>query len=148
MHLRDLGAVFKDAVIGWWDDNVPRLGASLSYYTLFAVAPILVVAIAIAGLAFGADAVRGEIVGQVEGLVGLEGAKAVQAMLEGAARSSSSIPATIIGIITFVLGATGAFLELQTDLDTIWRVKPKQSESFIKALVKQRLISFGLVLGL
>jgi membrane protein len=68
-------------------------------------------------------------------------------MLEGASRPSSSIPATVIGIITFFIGATGAFLELQTDLDTIWRVKPKESTSFWQALLKQRLISFGLVLG-
>src|SRR5215210_5108923 len=107
MHLRDLGAVFKDAVIGWWDDNVPRLGASLSYYTLFAVAPILVVAIAIAGLAFGHDAVRGQIVGQIEGLVGHDTALAVQTMLENASKPASSILATVIGVITFFLGATG-----------------------------------------
>jgi membrane protein len=68
-------------------------------------------------------------------------------MLEGAAKPSSSIPATILGIITFFIGATGAFLELQTDLDAIWRVKPKEDQSFFKALVKQRLISFALVLG-
>jgi membrane protein len=123
------------------------MGAALAYYTLFSLAPILIVAIAIAGLAFGQEAVRGEIVGQIEGLVGLEGARAVQAMLEGVAKPSSSIPATIVGIITFFLGATGAFLELQNDLDAIWRVKPKPSGSFLKALLKQRLISFGLVLG-
>jgi membrane protein len=142
-----LGAVLKDALAGWWGDNVPRMGAALAYYTLFSLAPILIVAIAVAGLAFGQEAVRGQIVGQIEGLVGHQGAETVQAMLEGAARPSSSIPATIIGVITFFLGATGAFLELQTDLDAIWRVKPKQSESFLKALLKQRLISFGLVLG-
>jgi membrane protein len=142
-----LATVLKHAVQGWWDDNVPRMGAALAYYTLFSLAPILVVAIAVAGLAFGPDAVRGEIVGQIEGLVGHSGAEAVQAMLEGAAKPSSSIPATIIGLITFFLGATGAFLELQTDLDAIWRVKPKESGSFLKALLKQRLISFGLVLG-
>jgi membrane protein len=147
MTARDLGTVLQRAVAGWWNDNVPRMGAALAYYTLFSLAPILIVAIAIAGLAFGPEAVRGEIVSQIEGLVGHEGAQAVQAMLEGAARPSSSIPATIIGLITFFLGATGAFLELQADLDAIWRVKPKQSGSFLKALVRQRLISFGLVLG-
>jgi membrane protein len=91
--------------------------------------------------------VRGEIVGQIEGLVGRDGAQAVQAMLEGAGKPSSSIPATIIGVITFFLGATGAFLELQTALDAIWRVKPKVRGSFIRDLVLQRLISFGLVVG-
>jgi len=144
----ELWGVLKRAFTGWWDDNVPRMGAALAYYTLFSLAPILIVAIAVTGLVFGAEAVRGEIVGQIEGLVGREGGLAVQAMLEGAARPSSSIPATVIGLITFFLGATGAFLELQTDLDAIWRVKPKENTSFFKALLKQRLISFGLVLGL
>jgi len=143
-----LWRVLKQALAGWWNDNVPRMGAALAYYTLFALAPILIVAIAIAGLAFGPEAVRGEIVGQIEGLVGRDGALAVQAMLEGAAKPSSSIPATVIGVITFFLGATGAFLELQTDLDTIWRVKPKSRGNFLRALLLQRLISFGLVLGL
>ena len=144
---RALGAVLRRAVAGWWNDNVPHLGAALSYYTLFSLAPILIVAIAIAGLAFGAEAVRGEIVHQIDGLVGREGGLAVQAMLQGAARPSSSIPATIIGVITFFLGATGAFLELQTALNTIWRVKPKSSGSWLRVLVMQRLISFALVVG-
>lgn len=142
-----LWIVLKQAFAGWWNDNVPRMGAALAYYTLFSLAPILIVAIAVAGLVFGAEAVRGELVGQIEGLVGLEGAKSVQAMLEGAAKPSSSIPATIIGVITFFLGATGAFLELQADLDAIWRVKPKSRGNFLRDLLMQRLISFGLVLG-
>jgi membrane protein len=142
-----LGSVLKRALAGWWEDNVPRMGAALAYYTLFSLAPVLIVAIAIAGLIFGADAVRGEIVGQVEGLVGHAGAQAVQSMLEGAAKPSSSIPATIVGVVTFFLGATGSFLELQGDLDAIWRVKPKPGGHFLRDLARQRLISFGLVLG-
>jgi membrane protein len=124
------------------------LGASLAYYTLFALAPILVVAIAIGGLVFGAEAVRGEIVGQIKGLIGREGAEAIQAMLEGAARPSTSLATAAAGVVTFFLGATGAFLELQTALNTIWRVKPKPGGSFIRMLVMQRLISFGLVVAL
>ena len=147
MTLSALWTVLKRALSGWWNDNVPHLGAALSYYTLFSLAPILIVAMAIAGFAFGAEAVRGEIVSQIDGLVGHEGALAVQAMLEGAAKPSSSIPATIIGIITFFLGATGAFLELQTALNAIWRVKPKASTSFLRSLMIDRLISFGLVVG-
>jgi membrane protein len=147
MTLSGLWTVLKRALAGWWNDNVPHLGAALSYYTLFSLAPILVVAIAIGGLVFGPEAVRGEIVGQIEALVGRQGAVAVQAMLEGAARPSSSVPATILGIITFFLGATGAFLELQTALNAIWRVKPKASPSFVRALLIDRLISFGLVVG-
>src|ERR687896_432291 len=124
MTVREVGWLFKRAVAGWWNDNVPRLGASLAYYTLFSLAPILVVAISIGGLIFGEEAVRGEIVGQIQGLVGRNGAQAVQSMLEGASRPSSSIAATAAGIVTFFLAATGAFLELQTALNAIWRVKP------------------------
>jgi membrane protein len=136
----------KRALAGWWDDNVPRLGASLAYYTLFALSPVLLVATAIAGLVFGPDAVRGEIVGQIQGLVGRQGAEAVQAMLESAARPSSSIPATVVGLVTLFLGATGAFLELQTALNAIWRVKPRPGAS-VRSFLVQRLISFGLVVG-
>ena len=138
--------VMKRALAGWWDDNVPRLGASLAYYTLFALSPVLLVATSIAGLVFGPEAVRGEIVGQIQCLVGHQGAQAVQAMLESAARPSSSIPATIIGLITLFLGATGAFLELQTALNAIWRVKPRPGAN-VRDFVVQRLISFGLVVG-
>jgi membrane protein len=148
MSLRRLWTVLQRALGGWWNDNVPHLGAALSYYTLFSLAPILIVAMAIAGLVFGAEAVRGEIVGQIDGLVGHDGALAVQAMLEGASKPSSSIPATIIGVVTFFLGATGAFLELQTALNAIWRVKPKASTRFLRALIIDRVISFGLVVGL
>jgi len=138
--------VLKHAFIGWWNDNVPRLGASLAYYTLFAMSPILLIATSIAGLVFGRAAVRGEIVGQIQGLVGKQGAQAVQAMLEGAAKPSHSILATTIGFVTFFLGATGAFLELQTALNAIWRVKPRPGVS-VKAFLLQRLISFGLVVA-
>jgi membrane protein len=138
--------VMRRALVGWWNDNVPRLGASLAYYTLFALSPVLLVATGIAGLVFGPEAVRGEIVGQIQGLVGRQGAEAVQAMLESAARPSSSIPATIVGLVTLFLGATGAFLELQTALNAIWRVKPRPGTS-VRVFVVQRLISFGLVVG-
>src|SRR4051812_12649769 len=143
-----LWVILRRSLAGWWNDNVPRLGASLAYYTLFSLAPILVVAIAIGGLVFGPEAVRGEIVGQIQGLLGREGAEAVQAMLEGASRPSSSIAATVVGVITFFLGATGAFLELQTALNAIWHVESKTDGSFLRVLIMQRVISFGLVVAL
>jgi membrane protein len=142
-----LWKVVKRALAGFWNDNVPHLGAALSYYTLFALAPILVIAMAIAGLVFGGQAVRGEIVGQIEALVGRDGGLAVQAMLEGAANRSSGKLAAVLGIITFFLGATGVFLELQTALNAIWRVKPKQHPNFLRAMILDRIVSFGLVLA-
>src|SRR6476620_4386759 len=141
-----LGAILRRSVAGWWNDNVPRLGASLAYYTLFALAPILVIAIGVAGLVFGPAAVRGEVVSQIQGLVGRQGAEAVQAMIEGASRPSSSWLATGIGLVTAFLGATGAFIELQTALNAIWRVQPRPGVS-VMAFLKQRLISFGLVVA-
>jgi membrane protein len=146
MSAGDLWDVTKEAAAAWWNDNVSRLGASLSYYTLFSLAPMLVIAIAIAGFVFGAEAARGEIVDQIQGLVGRDGARAVQAMLQGAAKRSSGILATIVGLVTLVVGATGVFLELQAALNGIWRVKPKPSTG-IMGVLRQRLISFGLVVG-
>lgn len=138
---------FSGALAAWWADDCIRLGASLAYYTLFALAPVLLMAIAIAGLVFGAEAVRGEIVGQIDQLVGKDGALAVQGLLEGASRRESGIVATILGAITFLLASTGAFLELQVALNTIWRVKPKPVGQ-LRAFVINRLRSFGLVIGI
>ena len=139
--------ILGTALRAWWDDDAPRLGASLAYYTLFAIAPILLVATAIAGLVFGAEAVRGEIVGQLDQLVGREGARAVQSLLEGASQRRSGIAATIIGSLAFVVAATGAFLELQAALNTIWRVKPNPGVN-LKAFVFDRLRSFGIVVAI
>jgi membrane protein len=138
--------LFVGAVRAWWDDNVLRLGAALAYYTLFAIAPVLLVAIAIAGIVFGPEAARGEIVGQLQALVGVEGAKAVQAMLEGASQRESGVLATLAGSVTFIFAATGAFLELQTVLNTIWRVKP-DPELHFTAYILDRIRSFGIVIA-
>ena len=137
----------RSAGRAWWDDDCARMGASLSYYTLFAIAPILLVAIAIAGLVFGAEAVRGEIVGQLDRLVGREGALAVQGLLEGAAHRRAGMVATLIGAFTFLIASTGAFLELQVAFNTIWRVKPNPEGHFY-AFVMDRIRSFGLVVAI
>jgi membrane protein len=139
--------LFQSAVQAWWDDDALRLGASLAYYTLFAIAPILLVATAVAGLAFGAEAVRGEIVGQLDQLIGTEGARAVQSLLEGASQRRTGILATVFGSITFVVAATGAFLELQSALNTIWRVTPTPGIS-VTAFLLARARSFGLVVAI
>ncbi|HWB40303.1 MAG TPA: YihY/virulence factor BrkB family protein [Gemmatimonadales bacterium] len=146
MKARDLGWILRRTVAGWWNDNVPRLGASLAYYTLFALAPILIVAITVAGFFFGAEAVQREVTGQIGGLVGPQGGRAVQAMLEAASQRTGNGLATGIGLVTFFLGATGAFLELQTALNGIWRVKPR-ADAGLKDMLLQRLLSFGLVIG-
>lgn len=153
MNLRKIRAptalrILWASIKSWSSDNVPRLGASLAYYTLFAISPILIISIAIAGSIFGAEAVRGEIVGQIDQLIGTEGAKAVQALLEGAHRDQSGTLAIVIGTLTLLVAASGAFLELQHALNTIFRVKTDPKKSGIKQLIKNRLRSFGLVVSI
>ena len=146
MHGGAILSLFGSVLRAWWDDDALRLGASLAYYTLFAIAPILLVVTAVAGMVFGAEAVRGEIVDQLDQLVGREGARAVQSLLEGASHRRSGILATVIGSVTFVVAATGAFLELQGALNTIWRVKPKAG-GHLNAFLLDRVRSFGLVVA-
>ena len=139
--------IFGTALKAWWDDDAPRLGAALAYYTLFAIAPVLLVATGIANLAFSADAVRGEIVNQLDHLVGHEGAQAVQSLLDGASQQRVGIIATTIGGVAFIVAATGAFLELQAALNTVWRVKANP-RTHLKAFLIDRLVSFGLVVAI
>jgi membrane protein len=142
-----ISRTFRTAARAWWDDDCTRLGASLAYFTLFAIAPILLVATSIAGMVFGPAAVRGEIVGQLDHLVGREGALAVQGLLEAAARRPSGFLPTMIGAVTFLVASTGAFLELQVAFNTIWRVKPRPS-GHLYAFVMDRVRSFGLVVAI
>ena len=139
--------IFATALRAWWDDDALRLGASLAYYTLFAIAPVLLVATGIAGLVFNTDAVRGEIVDQLDHLVGREGARAVQSLLDGASQRRAGIVATTIGSVAFVIAATGAFLELQAALNTVWRVKANPG-AHLKAFLIDRVRSFGLVVAI
>lgn len=147
LRAKTIPRMFWTALQAWWYDDAPRLGASLAYYTLFAIAPILIVATAVAGMVFGAEAVRGEIVGQLDQLVGRDGALAVQALLEGASQRREGVLATVLGSAAFVVAATGAFLELQAALNTIWRVKPNPGAN-LSAFLLDRLRSFGLVVAI
>lgn len=139
--------LFGCALRAWWDDDVPRLGAALAYYTLFAIAPILLVATSLAGLVFGTGPVHSGIVTQLDHLVGREGALAVQSLLEGASQQPAGVLATIAGGLAFAVAATGAFLELQSALNTIWRVKPNPG-THLKAFLVDRLRSLGLVVAI
>ena len=146
IHLR-LWHPLRAAFAGWWQDNIPRMGAALAYYTLFALAPVLLVVIALGGLIFGAEAVRGQVVGEIHGLIGRDGATAIQDMLEAAKQTRPRLAVTVAAIFTFVLGATAAFLELQGALNSVWKVTPKSSGSLLRDIVLQRLVSLGLVVG-
>jgi membrane protein len=140
--------LFWAALTSWSKNNVPRLGASLAYYTLFALSPILIIAVAIAGAVYGAEAVRGQIVGEIDGLIGTQGAEAIQTLLQGAHKDTSGTFAVIVATATLIIAASGAFLELQHALNTIFRVKTDPHKSGLERLLLSRLRSFGLVLSI
>ncbi len=148
MYLKHIWELIRKSVWAWVDDYAPSMGAALAYYTLFSIAPLLIIAIAVAGLFFGQEAARGEIVSQIQGVIGREGAIAVQGLLKSANEPARGIFLTVVGIITLVIGATTVFAELQSDLDRIWRVPAPAKENGIWSLLRTRLLSFGLVLGL
>lgn len=142
---RKIWTLLREVFAAWQEDKIPLLAAALAYYTTFSLAPLLVIAIAIAGAVFGQDAVRGEIVGQIQGLVGKQGAEVIQAMLQSAhKRESGGTLATIIGVITLLFGASGVFGQLQEALNTIWHVKLKP-ELGIKNFIQGRFLSFAMV---
>ena len=147
MFLIPIGRTFWAAVVAWWNDDAMRLGASVAYYSLFAIAPVLLVAMAVAGAVFGADAVRGQMSAQIDGLVGPDAAEAVEALIKGTARPATNILAIVAGTFMMILASCGAFLEMQAALNTIWRVPPKKIGAF-KAFWFTRLRAFGLVLAI
>ena len=122
-------------------------GAALAYYTLFSMAPILILAIAAAGYFFGADAAQGEIIAQLDGLVGHNGAQAIQALLAGARDPASGLAATLVAGVLLLVGATTVFVELKASLDEMWGIEPIKGLAII-AFLRTRLYSFGLVLVL
>ena len=148
MYFKQIWNLIRKSAIAWVDDYAPSMGAALAYYTLFSLAPLLIIAIAVAGLVFGQEAARGEIVAQIQDLIGREGAIAVQGLLKSANEPAQDIFATVVSIVTLVIGATTVFAELQSDLDRIWRVPAPPKENGIWALLRTRLLSFGAVLGL
>ena len=149
MTPRDFFRLFWKAIQSWFNDGASRYGAAIAYYTLFALAPVLLVVIGIAGLAFGEEAVRGQIVNQIAGLIGRDGAQAIQAILQRASEPREGVGATVLGGFALVFATTGAFLELQAALNKIWHVKTDdQSGIDVKAILTRRLKSFGVVVSI
>jgi membrane protein len=140
-------SLIKAALSAWLDDYAPSMGAALSYYTVFSLAPLLVIVVSLAGLVFGTEAVRGEVFGQIAGLMGAEAAKAVQDMLASVSKPSTGALGTVVGTVVLLIGATTVFGELQDALDRIWRAPVRQKTSGLWALVRARLLSFGMILG-
>ena len=141
--LRDVWHLLRDTVEGFIEDDALSRGASIAYYTLFSLAPILLIVIAIAGLAFGGDAARGAIVDQLSSLMGGKSAEALQAMIESASDPKTGMTASLIGILAALITLTGAFGEVQSALNAIWKTKSRRST--LSRLVRARLASLGLV---
>lgn len=144
--MRTVWELIKRSAIKWNEDDCLTLGAALAYYTVFSLAPILVIVMAVAGALFGQEAARGEIVGQIRGLVGEEGAIAIQSLIESVSRQGAGSRATLIGLLVLLFGSTSAFGQLQSALNKIWEVPPP-SRSGLWDLVRARLLSFAAVLG-
>jgi membrane protein len=138
----------KGAMTAWVADYAPSMGAALSYYSVFSLAPLLLIVISIAGLVFGQEAVRGEVFMQLQGLLGREASGAVEGLLASVSRPGEGIASTAIGVLLLVLGATSVFGELQDALDRIWRAPARDRSGGLWGLVRARLLSFGMILGI
>lgn len=145
---KNLAILLKDTVLAWIDDYAPSMGAALAYYTVFSVAPLLLIVIAVAGLAFGDEAARGAVVEQIGGLVGQDGAKAIESMLVSLSEPAAGTLTALLSFLTLLVGATTVFAELQSALDRIWRVPKRKKPSGVWELLRARVLSFGMILGI
>jgi membrane protein len=145
-RLKTLTTLFRQAGAAWLADNAPRLGAALAFYTLFSLAPVLIVAVSIAGFAFGHSAAQGEIVRQFQGLMGVQGATAIETILQSTNRPTLGAFATALGLLAILVGASGAFNELQNAMNIIWKVDTV-AKGFWLVTGRQRFFSLGLVLA-
>lgn len=141
-----LWGMLKQTFTDWSNDKVPRLGAALAYYTVFAIVPLLIIIIAIIGLVFGQEAAQSYIFDQIAGLVGEQSANAIKDMIHRADKPSTGIVATVIAVVTLLFGASGLFGQLQDALNSIWGVEPKPGRG-IWGMIKDRFLSFMAVLG-
>ena len=146
-YARNVWLLVRDSVDGWLEHNASRTGAALAFYTVFSLAPILLLSIAIAGLFFGESSARGEIFEQIRGLIGAAGAQAVESVLRNASRSGTGTLSTVFSVLTVFVGATTALVELKAGLDKIWNIPPQARQGFWY-LVRTRLLSVGMILAL
>jgi membrane protein len=149
--LANLPTLLKLTYQDWKNDKASRLSAALAYYTIFSLAPMLLIIIALTGLFWSRDVVQEQVLSQIEGLVGAEGRTFIADLLTSASNPARGIFATIVGIITLLWGALGVFNELHNALNTIWEVKEEETQGFVEAIKKVifgRLLSFSMLLGI
>src|SRR4051812_38795451 len=146
MRLPNVWQLLKRTFSEWSEDKVPQLGAALAFYSALSLAPLLVIALAIAGLFLGEEAARGQIVNELQSLVGPAGGKAIESMIQNASKPETGIIASVLSIATLLFGASGVFGQLQDSLNTIWEVKPKEGRGFW-GMIRDRFLSFTMVMG-
>jgi membrane protein len=139
--------LLKETYKQWSDHKSARLAAALAYYTIFSLAPLLLIIIAIAGLVFGADAAHGQITSHLQSMIGQKSAAQIDTMVKAAGSHKSGIIATVIGVVMLVLGASGLVLQLQDALNTIWDVQADRKGGFL-IMIRERLLSFSMILGI
>jgi membrane protein len=147
MDLKDVWSMLKQTVTEWLEDGAPQEAAALSYYMIFSLPPLLIIVIAVAGLVFDQQTVQQEVVGQIEGLVGEQGANIVVTMIEGAQDTASGLIATLISIGVLLFSATGVFVQLERALNAMWEVPP-EAQGGILETVRDRFLSFTMILGI
>lgn len=148
MDIKQEWSLVRQTINAWVDDYAPSMGAAIAFYTVFSIAPLLLIIIAVAGWVFGTEAAHGEILAQLEGLLGQEGATLIEGLIRGASEPKRSALATVIGVAMLLIGATSVFSELQDALDRIWRAPVKVKTTGIFKLLQTRLLSFGMILGI
>jgi membrane protein len=147
--LRDTAGLIKNAAVGFWKDECPRMAAALSYYTVFSLPPFLVLLITLAGTVLDPEDIQGAVLAQMKSLLGDQGALQVKEMMENADRPGAGTGlSTILGIGALLFGATGVFLNLQTALNDAWQVEPDPKKGGVKNFLLKRVFSFGLILAI
>ena len=146
--LKRLSGLFRAAAVNWVADYAQSMGAALAFYTIFSIAPLLLIVISVAGIVFGKEAAYSELFLQLEGMLGTAGASAVQELLASADRPAESVIAAGFGVVLLFIGATSVFAELQDALNRIWRVPQKTQVSGLWGILRARLLSFGMILGI
>lgn len=146
MTISELRRLVDTSVRAWVDDYAASMGAAIAYYTLFSIAPLVILLIGVAGLVYGQEAAEGQIVAQLQGQIGADAAAVVQALLKGVSRPAEGATATLFGVVTLLIGATSVFGELQSALNRIWRAPDAARRISVFSLVRARLLSFAMVL--
>lgn len=147
LKLKELWSIFKQSFKEFGEQSILKKSAALAYYTVFSLAPMLVVIITIGQFFYGREAIEGSIYGQIKGFVGENAALQIQDLIKNAAISGNSTFATIVGIIMLIFAATGVFIEIQDSINSIWHLKAKPKKGFIKMIIN-RLLSFSMVVTL